>query len=58
MFTENVSKNSNLNDSGISLPSSPSLTNMTLNNIPVTSKLDRKAITSLICERHLVLIVL
>ena len=54
MFTENVSKNANLNDSGISLPSLPSSTNRNLHNIIVTFKLDREVITILIFKRHLV----
>ena len=54
MFTENVSKNADLNDSGISLPSLPSSTNRNLHNIIVTFKLDREVITILICKRHLV----
>ena len=47
LFTKNFSKNCNLNDSGISLLSSPSWTNLKLHNILVTSKLDRKVITRL-----------
>ena len=53
MFTENVSKNAKLNDSGISLPSLSSSSNRKLHNITVTFKLDREVITILICKRHL-----
>ena len=37
LFAENLSKNSNLDDSGISLPVLPSRTNLKLHNIFVTS---------------------
>ena len=37
LFAENFFKNSNLDDSGISLPVFPSRTNLKLHNIPVTS---------------------
>ena len=36
LFAENFSKNSNLDDSGISLPVFPSRTNLKLHNISVT----------------------
>ena len=47
LFAENFSKNSNLDDSGISLPIFPSRTNLKLHNIHVTSKMIEKAITNL-----------
>ena len=46
-FAENFSKNSNLNDSGISLPVFPSRTNLKLHNISVTPKMMKKVITNL-----------
>ena len=46
-FTENFSKNSNLNDSGISLPVFPSKTNLKLHNISITFKMVRKVIMNL-----------
>ena len=46
LFAENFSKNSNLDDSGISLPVFPFRTNLKLHNIFVTPKM--------ICQRHLV----
>ena len=39
LFAENFSKNSNLDDSGTSLPVFPSLTNLKLHNISVTPKM-------------------
>ena len=45
LFAENFSKNSNLDDAGISLTASPSKDKLTLHNIPVTSKLIKKVIT-------------
>ena len=47
LFTENFSKNSNLDDSGISLPVFPSRTNLKLHNISVTSKMVKKVIINL-----------
>ena len=47
MFAENFSKNSNLNDSGISLPVFPSRTNLKLHNISVTPKMVKKVIMNL-----------
>ena len=47
LFAENFSKNSNLNDSGISLPVLPSRTNLKLINIYVTPKTVKKVITNL-----------
>ena len=40
LFDKNFSKNSNLDDSGISLPVFPSRTNLKLHNIPITPKID------------------
>ena len=42
LFAENFSGNSNLDDSGISLPAFPSRTNLKLNNIYVTPKVIKK----------------
>ena len=47
MFAENFSKNSNLHDSGISLPVFPSRTNLKLHNISVTPKMVRKVVMNL-----------
>ena len=47
LFAENFSKNSNLDDSGISLPLFPSRTNLKLHNISVTLKMVEKVITNL-----------
>ena len=47
LFSENFSKNSNLDDSGISLPVFPSRTNLKLHNISVTPKVVKKVITNL-----------
>ena len=47
LFAENFSKNSDLDDSGISLPVSPSRTNVKLHNISVTPKMVKKVITNL-----------
>ena len=47
LFAENFSKNSNLDDSGISLPVFPSRTNLKLHNISVTPKMVKKVITNL-----------
>ena len=44
LFAENFSKNSNLDDSGISLPVLPSRTNLKLHNISVTPKMVKKVI--------------
>ena len=46
LFAENVSKNSNLDDSGISLPAFPSRTNLKLYNISVSPKMGKKVITN------------
>ena len=47
LFAENFSKNSNLDDSGISLPVFPSRTNPKLHNIFVTPKMVKKVIANL-----------
>ena len=47
LFAKNFSKNYNLDDSGISLPVSPSKTNLKLHNISITSKMVKKVITNL-----------
>ena len=47
LFAENFSKNSNLDDLGISLPVFPFRTNLKLHNISVTPKLVKKAIINL-----------
>ena len=47
LFAENFSKNSNLDDSGISLPVFPFRTNLILNNISVTPKINKKVSMSL-----------
>ena len=47
LFAEKFSKNSNLDDSGISLPVFTSRTNLKLHNIYVTPKMVKKVITNL-----------
>ena len=47
LFAENFSKNSYLDDSGISLPVFPSRANLKLHNVSVTPKMVKKVITSL-----------
>ena len=47
LFTENFSTNSSLDDSGISLPVSPSRTNLKLRNISVTPKMVKNVIMNL-----------
>ena len=47
LFAENFSKDSNLDDSGISLPAFPSRTNLKLHNISVTSDMVKKVIMNL-----------
>ena len=47
MFAENFSLNSNLDDSGVSLPVFPSRTNLKLHNISVTPKIVRKVVMNL-----------
>ena len=44
LFPENISLNSNLDDSGISLPAFPSRTNLKLHNISVAPKMVRKVV--------------
>ena len=46
-FAKNFSKNSNLDDSGISLPVFPSRTNLKLHNISITPKMVKKVIMNL-----------
>ena len=45
-FSENLFKNYNLDDPGISLTPFPSRNNLNLLNVSVTSKLDKKVITN------------
>ena len=47
LFAKNFSKNSNLEDSGISLPAFPSRTNLKLHNISITPKMVKKVIKNL-----------
>ena len=47
LFAENFSLNSNLDDSGVSLPVFPSRTNLKLHNISVTPKMFRKVVMNL-----------
>ena len=47
LFAKNFSKNSNLDDSGISLHVFPSRTNLKLHNISITPKMVNKVITNL-----------
>ena len=47
LFPKNFSKNSNLDNSGISLPVFPSRTNLKLHNISVTPKMVRKVVMNL-----------
>ena len=47
VFAENFSKNSNLDESGIYLPISPSRTNLKQDNISVTPKMVKKVIMNL-----------
>ena len=42
LFAENFSKNSDLDDSGISLPAFPSRTNLKVHNISLTPKMVEK----------------
>ena len=57
LFAENFSKNSNLDDSGISVPIFGSRTNLKLHNISVTSEMVKKVRMNLGLSNHLVLIV-
>ena len=47
LFTKNISKNSNLDEAGMSLPIFPSITNLKLHRISLTPMLVRKVITNL-----------
>ena len=47
LFAENFSLNSNLDDSGVSLPVFPSRTNLKVHNISVTPKMVRKVVMNL-----------
>ena len=47
LFAKNVSKNSNLDDSGIPLPVFPSRTNLKLHNISLAPKMVKKIIANL-----------
>ena len=47
LFADNFSLNSNLDDSGNSLPVFPSKTNLKLHNISVTPKMVRKVVMNL-----------
>ena len=47
LFAENFSKNSNLDDSGTSLPVFPSRTNLKLHHISVVPKMVKKVIINL-----------
>ena len=47
LFAEKISKNSNLDDSGISLPVFPSRPNLKLHNISVTPQMVKKVIMNL-----------
>ena len=47
LFAKNLSKNSNLDDSGITLPVFPSRTNLKLHNISITPNMIKKVITDL-----------
>ena len=47
LFAENFPKNSNLDDSGISLPVFPSRSNLKLHNIYITPKMIKKVIKNL-----------
>ena len=47
LFAENFSLNSNLDDSGVSLPVFPSRTNLKLHNISIAPKMVRKVVMNL-----------
>ena len=47
LFVENLSKDSNFDNSGMSLPVFPSITNLKLHNISVTFKMVKKVIMNL-----------
>ena len=50
-FAKNLTRNSNLDDSGISLPVFSSRSNMKLRNISVSPKLVKKVITDLVLSK-------
>ena len=56
-FAKNLSRKSNLDDSGVSLPVFASGTNLKLHNISVTAKVVEISILTLIYQRRLHLIV-
>ena len=56
LLAKNVSRNSNQEDSGITLPVFSSRTNLKLHNISMNPKMVKKVLISLICQGHLVLI--
>ena len=47
LFAENFSLNSNLDDSGVSLPVFPSRTNLKLHNNSITPKMVKEVITNI-----------
>ena len=51
LFAESFSLNSNLDDSGVSLPAFPTRTNLKLHNISVTPKMLRKVIMNLVLSK-------
>ena len=57
LFLKHFSKNSNLDESGISSPVFPFRTNLKLHNISITPKMVKKVIQNLSHQRPLVLIV-
>ena len=57
LFAENISKNSNLDDSGTSLPVFSSKTNLKLHNIFVTPKMVKVVTMKLDLSKALVLII-
>ena len=54
LFAENFSKNSNLDDSGISLPVFPARTNLKQHNISVTPNMVEKVIMNLVVFQWLI----
>ena len=62
LFAKNFSKNSNLDDSGISLLVFPSRTNLKQHNISITSKMVKKVMTNLdsskVCSPDFILVVI
>ena len=57
LFAKHFSKNTNLDESGISSPVFPFRTNLKLHNISITPKMVKKVIQNLSHQRPLVLIV-